>query len=64
MSYLIEKAVIVASTDDAICVEAPEFDEDMWIPNSQVHEDSEVWKKGQEGDLVVTEWWADKKGWL
>lgn len=36
--------------------------ETIWIPKSQVHDDSEVWKKGQVGKLVVTEWIAEEKG--
>ena len=35
-----------------------------WIPKSQISPDSEVWKKGQNGSLIITEWMADKKGWL
>jgi hypothetical protein len=33
-----------------------------WIPKSQIHDDSEVWTKDQEGELVVTEWIAKQKG--
>jgi hypothetical protein len=33
-----------------------------WIPKSQITEDSEVWKKGDEGTLVVTGWWYEKEG--
>ncbi len=36
--------------------------ETIWLPKSQVHEDSEVWEKGQVGKLVVTEWIAEQKG--
>lgn len=38
--------------------------ENHWIPKSVVHDDSEVWKEGQEGDLVVKLWFAEKKGWV
>lgn len=38
---------------------------EKWVPKSQIHENSEVWEFGQEpGELVVTEWWAEKKGWV
>ena len=40
---------------------ALETGEDIWIPKSLVHDDSEVWKEGQEGDVVVAEWWAEKE---
>lgn len=51
----------VAETDLAICVEGIQ-DDDIWIPKSQVHDDSEVYKKGHEGTLVVMEWFAEKEG--
>lgn len=34
----------------------------QWLPKSAIHDNSEVWKKGQEGDIVVKEWFADKLG--
>lgn len=33
-----------------------------WFPKSQITDDSEVWKQGDEGDLVVTKWIAREKG--
>ena len=36
----------------------------VWIPQSQVHADSEVWMNGQSGELVVTGYWAEKKRWI
>lgn len=36
--------------------------EEHWIPQSQVHDDSEIWKPGDEGKLVITEWIALEKG--
>lgn len=35
---------------------------EVWIPKSQIDDDSEVWEEGQSGDLVVTEWFATKEG--
>lgn len=34
-----------------------------WIPLSQVHDDSEVYREDTEGDLVVKEWFAEKITW-
>lgn len=34
---------------------------DVWIPKSQIDDDSEVWKEGDEGRLVVSEWIAIEK---
>ncbi len=36
--------------------------ESRWIPTSQLHDDSEVYALGHEGDVVVNQWWADKEG--
>ena len=63
MSFKIEEATVVAESEKAICVSASDLDEETWIPKSQIHDDSEVWKNGQEGDLIVTDWWARKQGW-
>jgi len=35
--------------------------EKHWIPKSQIDDDSEVWENGQEGTLVISEWFADKE---
>lgn len=64
MSFEIENARCIHDTGKAILVEAPDFDEPEWIPQYAVHEDSEVYKLGTEGTLVVNESWAEKKGWL
>lgn len=58
----IEKCEAVAETDLAICVEMPDQDEDVWIPKSQIDNSSEVWKKGHEGVLIVSEWFAEREG--
>jgi hypothetical protein len=34
-----------------------------WVPQSQIHEDSEVYQMGDSGSLVVTRWIAEQKGW-
>ena len=34
----------------------------VWIPQSQIHDGSEVWKAGDQGTLVLTRWIAAKKG--
>lgn len=38
--------------------------EDHWVPKSQVHDDSEVWKMGDEGLLVISRWIAEQKSLL
>lgn len=36
--------------------------EDVWIPQSQIDDDSECWRAGDEGKLVISEWIANQKG--
>lgn len=50
----------IRSTDKAILVEVE--GEEVWIPLSQVDDDSEVYEEGDEGTLVITQWIADKLG--
>jgi coenzyme F420-reducing hydrogenase beta subunit len=57
----IEDVECIHATDKAIRVRLPDGDE-HWIPQSQVDEDSEVWKQGDEGKLVITAWIAAQRG--
>lgn len=36
--------------------------DDVWIPISQITDDSEVFREGDEGTLVITWWLAYQKG--
>lgn len=55
--------------DKAICVEldpdspAVDGNVEVWLPKSVVHDDSEVWEYGQEGEVYVQRWFARKQGW-
>lgn len=33
-----------------------------WIPKSHIHDDSEVYKEGDTGTLIISEWIAKAKG--
>lgn len=46
-----EKAILVAFEGE---------EGQRWIPKSVVHDDSEVWKKDDVGQLIVKMWWAEK----
>jgi hypothetical protein len=35
---------------------------EVWIPLSQIDDDSEVWEPEQTGTLVIPEWLAKEKG--
>lgn len=53
----------VKETDKAILVESDDIrGGKIWIPKSQVHDDSEVFEDGHEGKIVVTKWFATKEG--
>lgn len=51
-------------TISAILVLVPLSSKLEWIPFDHVDEDSEVWHTGDEGILIISEWIAEKKGWV
>lgn len=51
----------MAASGKAILVRFVDSGEEKWIPVSQICDDSEVYKAGDEGVLVVTDWFADKE---
>lgn len=60
-----------ASFEDVVCKKATDKallvsinGDDYWVPQSQVDDDSEVYREGDSGELVVSEWWAEKEGLL
>ncbi len=54
-------ATVVKDSDKAVLVRLE--DGEVWVPKSQIHDDSEVWKSDQTGTLIVTRWFAEKQGW-
>lgn len=53
---------VVAETEDAVCVDF--YEEEIWIPRSQIADDSEVSRdalRGDSGNLSISEWFATKK---
>ena len=60
--FHIENCKVVADSPNAILVESPELEKSIWVPQSQVCDESEVWKKGDEGTLIITDWIAEQKG--
>lgn len=55
---VIPNATCLKETDKAILVETPDHSEEFWVPKSQVSEESDVQTEEDEGDLIVTKWWA------
>ena len=62
-TYTLEGVKAVAETDAALLIVTADGDE-VWVPKSQIDDDSEVYKKNNEGDLIVTRWIARERGWL
>lgn len=62
-------AQLVRTTDKAILVSVDElidseWEGEIWVPKSVVHDDSEVYSGSTEsGDLIVKTWWAEDKGY-
>ena len=56
----IPDVVVIKDTGRALLCEIE--GEQIWIPQSQIDEDSEVYQEGDEGTLVITEWIAEQKG--
>ena len=54
---------VEAETERAILVRIE--GEKVWVPKSQIDDDSEVYsKESGAGLLIVSEWWAEKEGLL
>lgn len=52
--------VVVEAEDDVL---AHEESDEIWIPSSQIVESSEVTEEGDSGELHVTMWLAEERGW-
>ena len=63
MTVRIQQARCLRATDRAILVVSTDWPTPTWIPQGQVHDDSEVWRPGDTGTLVVSAWVAEQKGW-
>ena len=55
-----EKAILFQEQDR----EGNNIDKPYWLPKSVLHDNSEVWKLGDVGMIVVKEWWARKQEWI
>lgn len=62
-TFEIENAFCKHETEKAILVEAEDLDGEVWIPKSQIDDDSEVYgmdEKKNSGTLIISEWFATK----
>lgn len=57
------QGIATAETEKALKVVLEDLHQHCWIPKSQIHDDSEIWRNGQSGVVVVSRWMADQNGW-
>jgi hypothetical protein len=58
------EAEVSRTTDKALLVYIDDLGEEVWIPKSVIHDDSEVYSStGSTGELIVHSWWAEKNGY-
>lgn len=60
-THEVEDVTVEQETAKALLVK---FDDGktQWIPKSVIDDDSEVYKMGTSGKLIVKEWFAEKEG--
>lgn len=63
MSLAIEHCTVKRETEKALLVNIDDTEE-VWIPKSQIDDDSEVRKAGDSGTLVISDWIAREKGFI
>jgi hypothetical protein len=56
-----ENVTVKLETDKAILA-IFEDETEAWIPKSMIDDDSEVYKMGTSGTLIVKRWFAEKEG--
>jgi hypothetical protein len=61
--FRIEDCKAVGSTEMGIWVSCPDWDKEEFVPQSKIDDDSNLWKEGDEGALVVDGWLADQRKW-
>jgi len=54
-----EDVTVVRETDAAILCDID--GDEVWIPKSQIHDDSEVYEMSTSGTLIIPEWLAVEK---
>ncbi len=52
---------VIRETELAILVDLEEHGE-TWIPKSVIHDDSSAYQAGDDGEVIVQAWWAEKEG--
>lgn len=60
----LEGVIALRATERALLCLIPdgEAKRELWVPLSQITDDSEVFEEGHEGQLVVKWWFAEREG--
>jgi hypothetical protein len=61
----IEDCTCIRETRKACLIRVPgtgKAPAEVWVPKSVIHDDSEVYKEGDRGTLIVARWFAEKEG--
>lgn len=65
MAERFDNCEAVWETDKALKVIIPEIDvAPKWVPKWAVHDDSEVYRNGDEGTLVLKTRFCENEGWI
>ncbi len=62
MPFKFEDCEATYDSGKALKVSIPDLTDNKWVPHSQIHADSEVYRDGDKGCLVITDWLADQWG--
>ena len=58
------KARCIRESPKALLVRIEGETEPVWLPKSQVKDESEVFAEGHDGELVLSRWICKEKGWI
>jgi len=56
------KGIVVSKNGKNLLCSCDSWDKDEWIARSVIHDDSEVYKEGTKGTLILPRWYANKLG--
>jgi hypothetical protein len=59
--FVMGQGKCIRATDKAVLVRID--DKEIWVPQSVVHADSDVYRANDEGKVVVQAWWAERNGY-
>jgi hypothetical protein len=55
--------ICTCETPNAIKVRVEGTGKEFWVPKSVIDDESETYKDGTSGNLIVADWFAEKQCW-